>query len=86
MPWNSSFEGEEKEENRGKVCMEKILGWLGCDTQLQSSHSESPGSEDRDPEERRAVGLMAKSLHETVTHRDPQESAHGFQPVTPKMK
>lgn len=26
MPWNSSFKGEEKEENRGKVCMEKILG------------------------------------------------------------
>ena len=34
MPWDSSFEGEEKEENRGKVCMEKIVGWLGCSTQF----------------------------------------------------
>lgn len=66
--------------------MEKILGLLGCGTQVQSSHSESPGSEDRDPGEGGAVGLMAKSLHETVTHRDPQESAQGFQPATPKMK
>ena len=31
--------------------MEKILGLLGCGTQVQSSHSESPGSEDRDPGE-----------------------------------
>ena len=79
------------------MCIEKILGWLGYNTQLQSlvtqeaweAQAQKIGTKeipDRNPGEGRAVGLMGKSLQETVTHRDAQESVPSFQSATPEMK
>lgn len=70
---------------RGKVCVEKILRQLGSNTQLQSLCSP------RKPRLRRsgpkkslvgtqerggAAGLVGRTLHKTVTHRDAQKSVH----------